>query len=161
MHQIITMDLPFEGANAEGVEKSERKNYPWWKAKKWSLHIANRMFSRYGNPKMCKPEYKEFATAFKSECAGAFLETDAGFAQRGFEKFIRPGPRREFSAAVPHDGGELGVDVQATQTAHAECVVFHRVPAGVPQRGGPGAVGKRPARVHPQGVRHHRGHVLA
>ena len=78
MHQIITMDIPAEGQNAPGVEKAERKNYPWWKAKKWSLHIANRMFSRYGNPKMCKPEYKAFANAFKSECAGAFLETTLG-----------------------------------------------------------------------------------
>lgn len=75
MHQIITLDIPKEGLNRDTVDKSERKNYAWWKAKKWSLHIANRMFSRYGNPKLCKPEFKQFASSFKNECAGAFLET--------------------------------------------------------------------------------------
>lgn len=72
MHQIIVMPVPEEGQSAE---KSERKHFPWWKAKKWSLHIANRMFSRYGNPKMCKPEYREFARAFKADCSGAFLQS--------------------------------------------------------------------------------------
>ena len=33
------------------------------------------MFSRYGNPKMCKPEYREFAVAFKRDCATAFLSS--------------------------------------------------------------------------------------
>lgn len=72
MHQIIVMPVPEEG---QPTEKSERKNFPWWKAKKWSLHIANRMFSRYGNPKMCKPEYRDFAKAFKADCSGAFLQS--------------------------------------------------------------------------------------
>lgn len=72
MHQIIVMPVPEEG---QPTEKSERKHFPWWKAKKWSLHIANRMFSRYGNPKMCKPEYRGFAKAFKVECSGAFLQS--------------------------------------------------------------------------------------
>lgn len=72
MHQIIVMPVPEEG---QPTEKSERKHFPWWKAKKWSLHIANRMFSRYGNPKMCKPEYRDFAKAFKADCSGAFLQS--------------------------------------------------------------------------------------
>tara|TARA_B110000305_G_C19377950_1_gene608010 strand:- start:111 stop:1232 length:1122 start_codon:yes stop_codon:yes gene_type:complete len=75
LHQIITLDIPVEGLNRPGIDKTERKNYAWWKAKKWSLHVANRMFSRYGNPKMCKPEYKVFANWFKTECAGRFLDT--------------------------------------------------------------------------------------
>lgn len=72
MHQIIVMPVPEEG---QPGDKAERKNFPWWKAKKWSLHIANRMFSRYGNPKMCKPEYKDFAKAFKADCSCAFLQS--------------------------------------------------------------------------------------
>jgi len=72
MHQIIAMPVPEEGQSAD---PQERKNFPWWKAKKWSLHIANRMFSRYGNPKLCKPAYKDFAAAFKNDCAGAFLQS--------------------------------------------------------------------------------------
>ena len=72
MHRIIVMPVPEEGQPAD---RAERKNFPWWKAKKWSLHIANRMFSRYGNPKMCKPEYKEFAKAFKAECSVSFLQS--------------------------------------------------------------------------------------
>ena len=33
------------------------------------------MFSRYGNPKMCKPEYKPFAEAFKRDCSCTFLQS--------------------------------------------------------------------------------------
>jgi len=72
MHRIIVMPVPEQG---QATEKAERKNFPWWKAKKWSLHIANRMFSRYGNPKMVKPEYRDFAAAFKRDCSCAFLQS--------------------------------------------------------------------------------------
>ena len=33
---------------------SDAKAAPWWKAKKWALHIAYRLFSRYGVTKQCK-----------------------------------------------------------------------------------------------------------
>jgi len=32
------------------VDKDERDAYPWTKAKKWSLHNLNRLFSRYRQP---------------------------------------------------------------------------------------------------------------
>ena len=32
----------------------DAKSSPWWKAKKWALHIAYRLFSRYGVTKHCK-----------------------------------------------------------------------------------------------------------
>ena len=71
-HQIIGMQVPAEG---QPSDRTERKNFPWWKAKKWSLHIANRLFSRYGNPKQVKPEYKEFAKMFKEQVSCAFLQS--------------------------------------------------------------------------------------
>jgi hypothetical protein len=43
-----------------------RKSWPWWKAKKWVLHIAYRLFSRYAVPKACKGgNDKQFATKYK------------------------------------------------------------------------------------------------
>ena len=72
LHQMIGMQVPTEGQPAD---RTERKNFPWWKAKKWSLHIANRMFSRYGNPKQTKPEYKEFAKTFKDQVSCVFLQS--------------------------------------------------------------------------------------
>ncbi len=43
-----------------------RKAWPWWKAKKWVLHIAYRLFSRYAVPKACKGgNDKQFATKYK------------------------------------------------------------------------------------------------
>jgi hypothetical protein len=72
MHAIIVMPVPERGQPAD---PAERKHFPWWKAKKWALHVANRMFQRYGNPKQCKPEHKPFAEAFKRDCSCAFLES--------------------------------------------------------------------------------------
>lgn len=49
--------------------------WPWWKAKKWVLHITNRLFNRYSEPKSCdKPEEVAFATRFSKDCVPKFLE---------------------------------------------------------------------------------------
>lgn len=32
----------------------ERAASPWWKSRKWVLHLTYRIFSRYGVPKLCK-----------------------------------------------------------------------------------------------------------
>lgn len=51
-----------------------RKQWPWWKAKKWVYHVAYRLFTRYGNPKRCGPQPDvAFATRWKNECSITFL----------------------------------------------------------------------------------------
>lgn len=54
----------------------ERKGWPWWKAKKWTLHIAHRLFNRYGDPKLVKDDraQQRFATLWKEHCSAKFLE---------------------------------------------------------------------------------------
>jgi len=53
-----------------------RTAWPWWKAKKWVLHITNRLFSRYSDPKVCKEgDEHKFATMLAAECLPKFLQS--------------------------------------------------------------------------------------
>jgi hypothetical protein len=58
------------------ADLQERKGWPWWKAKKWALHIAHRLFNRYGDPKLTKdePAQQQFARHWKDHCSAKFLE---------------------------------------------------------------------------------------
>lgn len=38
----------------QGLSGEANSGSPWWKAKKWVLHITYRLFSRYSMPKHCK-----------------------------------------------------------------------------------------------------------
>ncbi|KAG8524236.1 Importin-7, partial [Galemys pyrenaicus] len=46
------------------VEEDDRPELPWWKCKKWALHILARLFERYGSPGNVSKEYNEFAEVF-------------------------------------------------------------------------------------------------
>ncbi|XP_047481954.1 importin-7-like isoform X1 [Penaeus chinensis] len=46
------------------VDEEERPDLPWWKIKKWALHILARIFERYGCPSTVGKEYKQFAEWF-------------------------------------------------------------------------------------------------
>uniref|UniRef100_A0A8C8ELU3 Importin N-terminal domain-containing protein n=1 Tax=Oncorhynchus tshawytscha TaxID=74940 RepID=A0A8C8ELU3_ONCTS len=46
------------------VDEDERPELPWWKCKKWALHILARLFERYGSPGNTTKEYTEFADLF-------------------------------------------------------------------------------------------------
>ncbi|KAK7081452.1 Importin-8, partial [Halocaridina rubra] len=46
------------------VDEEERPDLPWWKIKKWALHILARIFERYGCPSTANKEYKQFAEWF-------------------------------------------------------------------------------------------------
>ena len=58
------------------ADLQERKQWPWWKAKKWMLHISHRLFQRYGDPKLTNPGSPErtFAELYKRHCSAQFLE---------------------------------------------------------------------------------------
>ena len=43
------------GQEGQPADLQERKQWPWWKAKKWMLHISHRLFQRYGDPKLTNP----------------------------------------------------------------------------------------------------------
>jgi importin-7 len=56
------------------VDLEQRKAWPWWKVKKWSVQIMSRLFSRYGIPSYADDhESKEFAVYFSQHVAPQFL----------------------------------------------------------------------------------------
>lgn len=70
-HAIITAPVPTE--NMPTDDKTELKHWPWWKTKKWAMHVVNRMFNRYGNLKKCQPHDKAQATVYRDKYAGHFV----------------------------------------------------------------------------------------
>lgn len=72
LHTFINMPVPTEG-QPEDVDL--RIAWPWWKAKKWVLHITNRLFNRYSDTKTCDQGNEAvFAGRFWQECVPKFLE---------------------------------------------------------------------------------------
>ncbi|GBG85770.1 hypothetical protein CBR_g40497 [Chara braunii] len=72
LHTLIERPVPTEG---QPVDPELRKTWAWWKLKKWTLHIIDRLFTRFGDPKCAKKCDKVFATMFQKHCAGKFLES--------------------------------------------------------------------------------------
>ncbi|KAG6510773.1 hypothetical protein ZIOFF_028809 [Zingiber officinale] len=50
-----------------------RKSWGWWKVKKWTIHILNRLYTRFGDVKLQRPESKTFAQMFQKNYAGRIL----------------------------------------------------------------------------------------
>lgn len=50
--------------HVEQIDREERQELSWWKVKKWSIRILNRIFDRYGTPSNAGKEYAEFANFF-------------------------------------------------------------------------------------------------
>lgn len=62
---LVTITFPEE---AQPRDRVDREAWPWWKVKKWALHICNRLFSRYGDPKESRnAQLRQFAQRFASE----------------------------------------------------------------------------------------------
>lgn len=69
---LLDRPVPGEG---QSDDPELRKAYPWWKVRKWVLSIVNRLYNRFGDPKIFKGELREFSLMFqKSQVAGKFLE---------------------------------------------------------------------------------------
>uniref|UniRef100_A0A8C5DJT8 Importin N-terminal domain-containing protein n=1 Tax=Gouania willdenowi TaxID=441366 RepID=A0A8C5DJT8_GOUWI len=63
---VVDRDVPPETMQ---IDEDERPELPWWKCKKWALHILARLFERYGSPGNTTKEYAEFADLFLKEYA--------------------------------------------------------------------------------------------
>lgn len=46
IRQVADRDIPEE---TKQVDEDDRPDLPWWKVKKWALHILARVFERYKN----------------------------------------------------------------------------------------------------------------
>lgn len=60
--QVLERPLPEQLVpQLASMEASKRDELPWFKAKKWTLHILVRVFERFGKPKAVSAEYKTFS----------------------------------------------------------------------------------------------------
>lgn len=55
-------------------DEDERPDLPWWKCKKWALHILYRMFERYGSPGHVSKEYNDFSEWYLVTFSTGILE---------------------------------------------------------------------------------------
>uniref|UniRef100_A0A8C7YHS4 Importin 7 n=1 Tax=Oryzias sinensis TaxID=183150 RepID=A0A8C7YHS4_9TELE len=53
---VVDRDVP---PDTMQIDEDERPELPWWKCKKWALHILARLFERYGSPGNTTKEYTE------------------------------------------------------------------------------------------------------
>ncbi|KAL8100671.1 importin beta-like SAD2 [Apium graveolens] len=68
---ILERPVPLEGQPAD---PELRKSWGWWKVKKWTVHILNRLYTRFGDLKLQNPENKAFAQMFQKGFAAKILE---------------------------------------------------------------------------------------
>lgn len=69
--QVIDRPAP----DLSQIDEDERPEKPWWKAKKWALHIVVRMFERYGSPgNVVNKEYQQFAEWYLPTFSSGILE---------------------------------------------------------------------------------------
>ncbi|KAL4289962.1 hypothetical protein GQ457_14G000330 [Hibiscus cannabinus] len=68
---VLERPVPLEG---QPVDPELRKSWGWWKVKKWTVHILNRLFTRFGDLKLRNPENRAFAQMFQKNYAGKILE---------------------------------------------------------------------------------------
>ncbi|RLM79588.1 importin beta-like SAD2 [Panicum miliaceum] len=67
---LLERPVPVEG---QPIDPEIRKSWGWWKVKKWTIHILNRLYTRFGDLKLQKPESKAFAQMFQKTHAGKIL----------------------------------------------------------------------------------------
>ncbi|PPD87278.1 hypothetical protein GOBAR_DD15763 [Gossypium barbadense] len=68
---VLERSVPLEG---QPLEPELRKSWGWWKVKKWTVHILNRLYTRFGDLKLRNPENRAFAQMFQKNYAGKILE---------------------------------------------------------------------------------------
>nr|XP_043623852.1 importin beta-like SAD2 isoform X1 [Erigeron canadensis] len=68
---ILERPVPLEGQPAD---PELRKSWGWWKVKKWTTHILNRLYTRFGDLKLQNPDNKAFAQHFQKNYAVKILE---------------------------------------------------------------------------------------
>ncbi|KAH7521474.1 hypothetical protein FEM48_Zijuj07G0037500 [Ziziphus jujuba var. spinosa] len=68
---VLERPVPLEGQPAD---PEVRKTWGWWKVKKWTVHILNRLYTRFGDLKLQNPENRAFAQMFQKSYAGKILE---------------------------------------------------------------------------------------
>lgn len=73
VYQVADRSVPPEVARLD-LDDEDRAELPWYKCKKWAMHIFHRMFDRYGNPNKAGLIYQEFSTWYLKTFTPGILE---------------------------------------------------------------------------------------
>ncbi|KAK2459212.1 secondary alcohol dehydrogenase (SADH2) [Trifolium repens] len=68
---VLERPVPLEG---QPIDPDLRKSWGWWKVKKWTIHILNRLYTRCGDLKLRNTENRAFAQMFHKHFAGKILD---------------------------------------------------------------------------------------
>ncbi|GIY51835.1 hypothetical protein CDAR_477292 [Caerostris darwini] len=71
LRNIVDRPVPEQASTYDEEEQAE---LPWWKCKKWALHILTRVFERYGSPDAVAVEYQEFSKYYLKMYTAGILE---------------------------------------------------------------------------------------
>lgn len=72
---IVSEYISLSLQEGQPQDPDARAAWPWWKAKKWVLHITYRLFNRYGDPKAGRSGTDgDFIVLFSQQCSLKFLE---------------------------------------------------------------------------------------
>jgi len=76
LHKLLLRTVPTQH---QPTDPDERRKWPWWKLKKWTLHVINRIFTRYGDPSSMRDtqahkQERQLAQRFEREYAPQFIE---------------------------------------------------------------------------------------
>ena len=101
---ILNKPLPEASTGLEPVgqpvDVEERKQWPWWKLKKWAVRIICQFIQRYGNPRHASEEYQTFALFFRDNTAATLL------------------------APVLNNLGQKAQGVFLTEDVHRNCITY-------------------------------------
>eukprot|EP00892_Ulva_mutabilis_P009974 jgi/Ulvmu1/7349/UM036_0009.1 len=76
---VMQHEMPIDVASPP----HERENSAWWKLRKWLLRVANRLFDRYGDPKIVRVETaRDFAALFLGDFSYHFLKCVLEYAMK-------------------------------------------------------------------------------
>jgi len=71
IYVLLLRPVPTQG---QPTDEAERMSWQWWKVKKWTMHLCNRFYSRYGDPRLLRDEDKVFGNLWRKGYANQFLE---------------------------------------------------------------------------------------
>ncbi|KAH7682960.1 Exportin-2 C-terminal protein [Dioscorea alata] len=63
---VLERPVPLDG---EPTDPEQRKSWGWWKVKKWTIRILNRLYTRFGDTKLQKPKNKVLVQMFRHNYA--------------------------------------------------------------------------------------------
>ena len=88
LNVTITREVP---ESTLQIDEDERPQLPYWKEKKWAMHIVTRLFDRYGSPGNVSSQYKDFAQWFlKTFAVGILNSVMTLLAGYGQKKYLSP-----------------------------------------------------------------------